>query len=182
MKVTLDYFGKLDCFSQTFDIKTYRDKRMDYLEELVKRKEDDFFKRLFAMFNEKYPADMELATVNVRKKKTEADFNAVKTGYDSTLLLLTKENPKKTIRDFFDSKGIKRLYKVGDSRLGHIILENIEYIEIGDYRTGSAEDYDAVFIFFLEEKKIIDAKNKLRNVDIPIYTANDFISYCRNAE
>ncbi len=180
--LTLDYYCKLDCFSKTFDIKAYRENRLDYLEELVKRKDDDSFKRLFAMFNEKYPVDMKMATVNAQKKITEEQLNAVKTGYDSTLLLLKKKDPNKTIRDFFESKGIKRLYKVGNSRLGQFILENIGHIETNDYKTGSVDDCDAVFIFFLEEKKIQESKNKLRNVSVPIYTANDFINYCRYAE
>lgn len=182
-----DAYDKLDVMSEIYDVEKYRANKQDYLIELIKLKDDAFFSRLYTMFLEKYPKEMEKAQAIITERnrpftreeftKIKTELNGIKREYATTLALLSKNSPKGAVVDFFKSKGITSLYYAGKSQFGSKLVEWLTpEIEIVTLNQGNIDDCQAGFVASPYDSKIQDLGEKIKRKadrDIPVYSMLD---------
>lgn len=176
--LTLDYFDQLDLMSDVYDIKKYKNNRMNYLERLVVRKDNKFFIELFELFTQKYPEDMNEAIKRAEKNEglmKKKKYKQIKYLYDCVLKLLQLDDGKSLVINYFVDNGYKKIYYVGNSEFGELIMSYLKgKIEISEYHHNKHLDYDeAVYVMDVDPSdidKIVryipDCNNIILNQDI----------------
>ncbi len=161
----LDYYDKLDNMKAVFDVEKYRKNKKEYFVSLIKSKDNEFFVELYGMMKEKYPKEMEEAEKTYKERTapiSRGEFNTVKRIYDVVCNLMSLDNPKQFIVDFFKTKGIQKLYKIGGSVAGNKIIDMIkDEFEIVSLQTGKSSECDAAFIISTNDADIKLAKTNL---------------------
>lgn len=185
-----DYYDKLDNMGEVFDIERYRRERKHYLWRLVQYRENEFMKKLYDMFCEKFPEDMKSVEENYNRfilPVPRSEYNLLKQSYDFSLELIGKDNLKGILVKFFEIKGIHTLYCAGFSLLGKKIVEMIsKSIKCHTYKDSTVIDCDAALILDTNEKAIKTKKKILYERGAQyIYDLNDLkkhIKGCYNHE
>lgn len=166
---TLDYFDKLDVMAEVFNVERYRNNRIKYLVSLIKFKEDINFKKLYNLFMDKYPEDMERAKQVYdmeAKPVSRNEYNDLLKAYNTTLILLKEDMPKEAIISFFETRKVKKLYCTGNSRLGKSILQTLSEKIFIEQSADKIEECDAVFISSTSDREIKRIRDNLIAVAI----------------
>lgn len=148
-----DCYGMIDQLRDTFDVDKYlREKRkfLWWLVEFTKSSPNDYG-GLYNLCYEKFPEEMDDAV-----KRNERDtsptvsrksYNALNKAYSISLNLLSLNEPKKFLLNFFASRGVKKLYCTGPTFLGNKIVSLIEKeIHCYSFQNSKVSDCDAAFI------------------------------------
>lgn len=183
--IVLDYYDKLDCFKDVFDIEAYRKNHFQYIYWTVHRFHEPhgeaFFKPLYQMILEKYPNDVERAEKNyawnISTTVSKEQYNAVNRCYEICLKLLQTDNPSQVLTSFFSAKGVEKLYISGQSNFGSTLKQLLSNsIKLYDYKTANATDCDAVLIIDTADSVIEGRKKTIRQRGVnasAIYTIAD---------
>lgn len=177
--LTLDHFNKLDNMSEMFDVERYRKNRREYLKSLAKRKDKSLFQTLYNLFMEKHPEDMKIANMELEPVSRNA-YNNLLSAYNSTLTFLNESMSKEKIVDFFETRKVKKLFFIGHSKFGKIILQALRGKILIEHSADEIQECDAIFISAVNDMTIKKIRNNLSAAGMikeekMIFTINDIM-------
>lgn len=153
--LALDYYDKLDKLAEVFDIPYYRQNRIVYFKELCRRKDNYFLKDLYKLIKDKYPSELNSASLIVTNEKLKNDYEISQLCYDMSLRFLKIDGLKRKLINLFCVDNSMPIVTIGRSRIGDIIINLVKgNVEFCSYdKIASYQEYKNICLILHPGKK-----------------------------